>query len=322
MKSILPVAFGIISLAVTTAVFFISTDSDHHLTAIDMRASRENCRLLGVICRSPSETSIFRELLWEFKQPRYSQHNGWSLSVFGDMTQGGLLSIPGKPMIVRSEINVEQDEAVFDTVTELVLRLRPNCLIGHLRNASSGCMNIADPHPFQRELKGRQYLFIHNGGIWGNDLETLMYDLLDGDRQPENCPGYVIDSELLFLYLLQIMERQDADPFSACKIWAKNLLSYSTDEWNSFNMILTDGENLWAVRCSYLDSSFLLNLHQYANGNAYAVSTEALGYGWQLIPNYSVIELHVGRPPRIESIPLPPQVTPPPEAHPLMDHAE
>ena len=36
-----------------------------------------------------------------------------------------------------------------------------------------------------------------------------------------------------------------------------------TEQWNALNIILTDGETIWAVRCSYADNRFLLNYQTY-----------------------------------------------------------
>jgi predicted glutamine amidotransferase len=279
----------------------------------DIRSSRENCRLLGIVSRMPSQATFIDETLDRFRDPLYSQQNGWGIGVYSDINHGGKLGIPGVPMVIRSDVNVEDDLDLFHAVRALTVRLQPACILAHLRNASSGCSDIADPHPFQREINGKTFLFVHNGGIWGNDLQMLITELLEGNEQTLNCPGTPIDSEYLFLYLLQILETMDSDPYTACKIWTKNLLSRVTDEWNGLNFILTDGETLWAVRCSYRSSSFPLHYYQFQQNDAYAISTEALDYGWHLMENFSVIELKIGSPPRIEAIPEIPAVTPMPE---------
>jgi predicted glutamine amidotransferase len=277
---------------------------------IPEREARENCRLLGIITRLPVPLSYIGNILDQFKSPRYPQMSGWSLAAFSDITSGGKLSMPGYPMIIRSEMEVGEDESVYDSVTQLVLRLKPNVVIGHLRNASSGCTDVADPHPFQKEINGKQFLFIHNGGVWGQDLEVLVNDLLKGEAIPLSCPETPIDSEYLFLYLLKIMQDEAPDPYYACQIWARSLLAHLTNQWNGLNIILTDGETLWGVRCSYQSSSFLLHYNELGESTAFSISTEALDYGWTLMRNNTVIELKPGFHPRIEQIPEPPEVTP------------
>ncbi|GEM_PF-4054266 len=276
----------------------------------DPREERENCRLLGIVSRRPQPVSFFEDVLYRFRSPRYHQNNGWSLSAYSEYFDGGRLSIPGFPQVFRSERDVQEDTDLYDQVSAYMLRIRPTVLIGHLRNASSGCAQVADPHPFQRFHDGKHWLFIHNGGVWGADFQILEQELLGGHYIPENCPDYPIDSELLFVYLLKLMDEHDLPPFEACKLWGGILLKTFGSEWNALNIILTDGETLWAVRCSYADNRFLLNYQTYGESDAFAVTTEILDHGWQDIGNMKVAEFQIGRPPRIEELPLPSPVEP------------
>lgn len=273
--------------------------------AQDPRSLRENCRLLGIISRQPQPFSVFEDVLFRFKEPRYPQRNGWSLSAYSNYSSGGKLSIPGYPMVFRSERNVEEDLALYSQISQFMIRLRPTLMIGHLRSASSGCALVADPHPFQHFQNGKHWLFIHNGGVWGNDLLTLDNILLDGEYLPENCPDYPIDSELLFVYLMKLMRETDLTPFDACLLWGGTLLKTFGTEWNALNIILTDGETIWAVRCSYADNRFFLNYNALDDLGTFIVSTEMLDHGWQDIGNFHVAEFRVGSPPRFEHLSIP-----------------
>ncbi len=261
--------------------------------------SRENCRLFGATLWQNFSPDELRTILDTFRKPSHPQSNGWSLSIYSNYDTGGNLSIPGVPMIIRSEKNVEHDLETFVPVTSLCIRLHPDIILGHLRNASSGCSDIADPHPFQRELNGKHFLFIHNGGVWGDDLELLVGKLLENEADPQCCPDTPIDSEYLFIYLLNLMKKTDQEPFDACRQWVRNLMKAFTTDWNALNVILTDGDKLWAVRCSYRNDRFPLHYHELNDRHSYAISTQAQDRTWIALPNFSVSEFRQGTRPKI-----------------------
>lgn len=271
----------------------------------DQRDLRENCRLLGIIGRPYADPLYLEDSLIEFGKPSYPQHNGWSLSLFSDITQGGYLAVPGKPMIIRSPISSTQDFNLFETTASLVIRLRPTIVIGHLRNASSGCTVVGDPHPFEWEYEGRTFLMIHNGGVWGKDLDYIRENLISGRTIPSSCPETPIDSEYLFIYLMELIEEMDGDIWGALHEWATTLISALEDDWNALNILLTDGEILWGVRISYHPDRFLLHYQIPQDYSGGAISTEALGLGWTRLFNYSLIEMRAGYPALIERLPHP-----------------
>ncbi|HPQ39192.1 MAG TPA: class II glutamine amidotransferase [bacterium] len=275
-------------------------------TAItDIRDSRENCRLLGIVTSNPPDTDAIATILKGFRTPSYPQDSGWSLAAYSNIETGGKLGIPYQPMIIRTQTPILNDLHTWEIVANLVTRLEPGVVLGHLRNASSGCSEIADPHPFQREYNGRFYLMIHNGGIWGKDLDYLTKYLITGDDYPQNCPGSPIDSEYLFIYLMQLIQENGGDPWRALYDWASTLTDTVTNDWNALNIVLSDGEIIWALRLSYRSDRFSLNYSTLPNQKGYAVSTEALGPGWSPLPNFSLAEFRAGFLPFIVDIPRP-----------------
>lgn len=76
--------------------------------------------------------------------------------------------------------------------------LEARTVIGHIRNATTGAIAIANTHPFCRELGGRMHVFAHNGRVDG---------LMDHPDHPLGrfLPLGSTDSEYAFCALLQEM---------------------------------------------------------------------------------------------------------------------
>ncbi|MBN1550960.1 class II glutamine amidotransferase [bacterium] len=280
--------------------YFLKWDTTYiPITGEGERNQRENCRLFAATVR-PSESNVFiHEALNRFSYPTYQQRNGWSIAVYSEYYNNGMISTPHHPMIIRSEKNLTEDRYIYKAVTELVLRLKPQVVVAHQRNASSGCSQMANPHPFYQELNGKHYVFIHNGGVWGSDLDFLIRELIGNYGSPKSCPDDPIDSEYLFLYLLKIIDKNHETPLDASIIWGKTLLSHFTNQWNGLNFILSDGETVWTCRCSFNNNSFPLNYTTLGHSGGYAISTEPLDYNWTPMENFTVTEFKVGSYPQI-----------------------
>ncbi|MCD4655188.1 class II glutamine amidotransferase [bacterium] len=272
---------------------------------LDIRDSRENCRLLGIVNGKPPDTDAIARILKDFSNPSYPQSSGWSISAYSNYERGGYLSIPLEPMIIRSQTPILEDQDTWECVANLVTRLKPEIVIGHLRNASSGCAFLADPHPFEMKYKTRTYLFSHNGGVWGKDLDYLKNHLITADMLPKSCPDNPIDSEFLFIYLMQLIEQNDGDVWNAIYNWAFTLTDTFLNDWNALNIMLTDGNIIWTVRISYKPNRFPLQYVQLPESSGFAISTQALGPGWTPMNNFTVAKFRAGHPIYMESIPHP-----------------
>jgi predicted glutamine amidotransferase len=266
---------------------------------------RENCRLFGMVKDWHSRPEGLEEMLTRFSSPSRPQENGWSLAMYSDYYHQGTISTPGLPLILRSELNVEYDQPVFSSMVRLFVRLNPHLMLGHLRNASSGCLDVIDPHPFHRCVNDTHYLFIHNGGVWDEDLHRLTDHLLNGEAEPQSCPDYPIDSEYLFLYFLNILENVESKPFEACKVWLTNLLGSFGEDWNALNVIITDGTTIWTIRSTRTGSGFHLHYKELNDELGYIIATEALDSDFELMSNFTIGEFQPGSPPRIIQIRTP-----------------
>ena len=144
--------------------------------------------------------------------------NGWSLCSYN--IENELSSL------FRSELHVDTDtmyQAIFDSLVHL-----PDTsviILGHLRAASSGAVDIPNPHPFTFNHDNKIFSLIHNGTLNKDILFDLITEngsdstwILDNPPSTYNqYPWYsdsgwinVVDSELYLLWIMKnIIEEED-----------------------------------------------------------------------------------------------------------------
>ncbi|ENO86077.1 class II glutamine amidotransferase [Thauera linaloolentis] len=119
--------------------------------------------------------------------------------------------------------------------------VRSRNIIAHIRKATQGAVELANCHPFARELWGRSWVFAHNGNLPANELP------LDGRFSPVGTT----DSEHAFCFMLQELERRFGarQPHTEALHEALELLNRQIAELGSFNYLLSCGQGLFA-HCS------------------------------------------------------------------------
>lgn len=168
--------------------------------------------------------------------------NGWSVGYYRE----------GEPVIYRgsdaSNIDHNFDKAVHDVAQNL-----SHIIFSHLRRASSGCVEgVPNPHPFQRTMGGKHWIFGHNGGI----KKQLLIDLIGKEyletHSPTTCafdpPDSWIDSELYFIFLLKNIEENAFDVNEGLKKGLAKLYEAIGEKNKYLNFFLSDGKTLWAFR--------------------------------------------------------------------------
>jgi predicted glutamine amidotransferase len=134
------------------------------------------------------------------------------------------------------------DRRACDSPLAAFLRQHPvraRNVLAHVRKATQGPVGLANCHPFQREWRGRSWLFCHNGDLKG------FRPALDGSHLPVGQT----DSEHAFCWLLQ--QLRDRLPGRAAPHWQElapvlaELLPRIAAH-GVFNMLLTDGHALYA----------------------------------------------------------------------------
>lgn len=168
--------------------------------------------------------------------------DGWSVGFYDR----------GDEVVIRGDeaanFNEEYDEAV-----RYIAVLEPEIVMGHLRRASSGCVEgVPNPHPFRITYNGRQWLFGHNGGM----RKQILIDLIGEDflaRHPpavcnDNPPDSWIDSELYFLLIMKTVKEYDDDVEQGIRAALERLYAKIEEKDRYLNFFMSDGETVWIFR--------------------------------------------------------------------------
>lgn len=136
--------------------------------------------------------------------------------------------------VLRKQARMAMDSPLAASVLESPETVS-NMFIAHVRLASWG-LNVSynNTHPFGNELGGRDYIFAHNGSLWGSRKFPLgVY-----------CPRGQTDSEYAFCFILSEISKS----IKSCDTDAFDLLHGLIKEINregTFNMMMSDGEHLF-----------------------------------------------------------------------------
>lgn len=117
--------------------------------------------------------------------------------------------------------------------------IRARIVLGHVRKATQGAVEIVNCHPFVREWRGRYWSFCHHGDLKGYAPP------LTGRFHPVGTT----DSELAFCWILQELDRHAAGAgVPAWESVAQVLAQWAEDigDHGSFNFLLSDGETVFA----------------------------------------------------------------------------
>jgi len=156
-------------------------------------------------------------------------------------------------------------------LTYLAEKIRTNCLLAHVRAASTGQISFLNCHPFHYQ----RFLFMHNGSVGGFDIikRHIRHQLSD---EFYNWIQGQTDSEHFFALFLQIFhdkgyEQTAANIALALRDTLHRLLEiqqkYKIDEPNYLNLVLTNGLSLVSCRISN-DKDYSPTLH-YSAGSQY-----------------------------------------------------
>jgi predicted glutamine amidotransferase len=134
---------------------------------------------------------------------------------------------------------VDHVSARNSPVAELVKRypIKSDNVIAHIRKATQGRVALENTHPFVRELWGRYWVFAHNG-----DLKDFHPRLHAAFR-----PVGDTDSERAFCWLMQELGKAHAGVPSIDEMTLTlRELTAVLGAHGSFNMLLSNGQALWA----------------------------------------------------------------------------
>ena len=127
-------------------------------------------------------------------------------------------------------------------------------VISHIRKATVGAVMLENCHPFVRELWGRYWVFAHNG-----DLKDYA-PRLHGHFRPVGST----DSEQAFCWLRQELAKSHArvPPVDELTRTLRELMP-QVARHGTFNMLLSNGEALWAHASTKL--CYIVRQHPFAS---------------------------------------------------------
>ncbi|WP_457807793.1 class II glutamine amidotransferase [Kushneria sp. EE4] len=122
-------------------------------------------------------------------------------------------------------------------------------MMGHLRHANEGSVEIRNTYPFTQEMKGRRWCYTMQGQLEGFEVLGLTGRF---------TPLGTTDGEHVFCWLLDQLSQENCDDSTAvCELVRQ--CGDRLSEMGVFNMMLSDGRTLytycskkmcWLTRCS------------------------------------------------------------------------
>ena len=176
---------------------------------------------------------------------------------------------------------------------------RPRAVLGHVRFSSTVLSGIPDPHPFTRE----GLTLAHNGTVNRYAFYPLVKPFLK--KRPPDYRDFrasavpelqVIDSELLFIYLLARKEARRGETTEAMKDLA--LAVRRVDPSATANILVSDGRSLWALSRGS-PGNLLRWFYEPLTGTVAVASEGVAPSWWAQIPDWTLLVASRKRKPRL-----------------------
>lgn len=273
----------------------------------NLAAINHNCRLWGAISDGFPDSVIYNQLVVYPRSLKYLSRlentDGWGIADYPDYGSS--------PNIDRGGMRAYYDSLYDNRVANLEAAV-PKIILGHVRFCDTGCCchecdSIPDPHPFIREKNGHWWTFAHNGNV-GKDL---LFDLIGDDYLLNNPPtgsgipecdpsdtSTIVDSELLFIYILKCMETNSWDILQGL---TEAIVTIFVNQNNAtLNFLLSDGYDLWVFKKGW---SMFYVFDQDLGYSAAASYHPALEIGlWQAMSDFELVQLRPGMTPVVIDI--------------------
>jgi predicted glutamine amidotransferase len=181
------------------------------------------CELMGLSLDRPAPAHFS---IQEFGQRDAQNLDGWGLAWYPDRSA----SVIKEPVSWRASQHTGFLEKYHG--------LSSSTYIAHVRHKTvGGIPTHADTHPFQRELRGKEYVFAHNGTL--NELQ-------ENFNLGRFTPLGVTDSEYAFCHLLAHLERRGRHLDTADDLQALHERLRLLNGQGELNCLLSDGQSLVA----------------------------------------------------------------------------
>jgi glutamine amidotransferase len=199
------------------------------------------CELMGISCSNRVKPGrYFNAFRWRGDELPEGKGNpdGWGIALYPDGKAAQII----KEAIPASTSGLSKFLSAYD-------HLRSRLFIAHVRKASKGAVTYSNSHPFARVVRGRDYVFAHNGTI-----RTFR-----GLRLGRFKPIGTTDSELLFCHLLKLIQErrisgwidEDFLELRGFFVALNRLCAKKGGKPNKLNVLLSDGETLIAYTDLY-----------------------------------------------------------------------
>lgn len=185
------------------------------------------CQLLGMNCNTP--TDILFSFEGFHRRGGLTDHHadGWGIAFFEG--RGVRLYLDDKP---------SADSPVAALVRQYPIKSEN--VIAHIRKATQGEVNLANCHPFQREMWGQYWIFAHNGNL------VDFAPAAGCHYQPVGST----DSEAAFCYIMEQLRQRWCQPPSLDELFeAIEGLAATLRGYGVFNFMLSNGQWLF-THCS------------------------------------------------------------------------
>lgn len=180
------------------------------------------CELLGLAFNKPITPGLsFRG----FRHRAKGNRDGWGLAAITS-TGARITKEPRRADRSGASASLRDDPALTAPI-----------FIGHVRSASCGEVRLENTHPFTRRVRGRDFVFAHNG--------TLDQDRLRAHGSAEIPVEGSTDSELAMCLLLSWMARDRVDEGDYARI--EEFLR-GLNRAGRMNLLFSDGQRLFCYR--------------------------------------------------------------------------
>jgi len=184
----------------------------------------------------------------------------------------------------------------------ILAKVNPNIATVHIRKATSGVIpETGNPQNFIRRADNAEYFtFGHIGTI----DKAILLDLIDpfylnhfkieyGSKSDINS---LIDSELLFVYILQEIQEERYDVETALKKVIINIASHDSKySFGDLSFYLTNGQKLWVFNSYKIGSNSISNLYYKQTDDYITISSDILNSdkSWVSLPDYSLVTIDI-----------------------------
>lgn len=187
------------------------------------------CELLGMECNVPTDIVFSFSGLALRGGARGPHADGWGLALY----EGRAVRTFREP-----------SAAARSPLAEFVRKnpVKTLLAIAHVRRRTRGAVNLANTHPFVRELWGRHFTFAHNGTV-----RSVRERAKAGPFRPIGST----DSEAAFCVLLNGLHRAFPRGYPRADALARKVAALGGElgARGTFNFLLADGTQLFA-RCA------------------------------------------------------------------------